>query len=404
MQLVSNKSNFCTQEFLDSLSKSLEIINSQLGTVDFNMMHQENKQPIRFDQINNSKLEEIDEYIKHIVQLQNNSEYNSNITQSERVKKLFQIFESKSNFINESMKTYIKNILTEFYPLIQKLDTLSVFTLQENFDLLKDQSDEVLQDLIQVLRKKQELIHNNSILSVSDQIKKLPLVKFQFNQTELDKVLSNLPVFDILTRTKATNILKDFDMQKAKYKDGNLRIQIIKNIDFSQEIFINEQQYNGQYKQSAANCISSKVLEREKKYIFRLQLQANCNSKRAFSIGLMQESKKDLEAGHIQKLSCDFRYDNLQIEHRIGDGIDKYINGNQLNQQQSNFMLEIRIHLIEKILQVLDYPNYQYKIELEDQYKDKLIQFDDLCLYFHLEDDTIKYILKEAFLTDDFVD
>ncbi|EAR82787.1 hypothetical protein TTHERM_01082970 (macronuclear) [Tetrahymena thermophila SB210] len=405
MQLVSNKSNFCTQEFLESLRRSLEKINPSLETVCFDKIFQENKQPIKFDGINNSKLEEIDEYVTHLTQLQNKQGYNSAIIQSERIKKILQIFESKTNFVNESMQTYIKEIMIEFYPLMKKLDTLSVFRQQEDFDLLKDLSDEVLQDFIKILRKKQQLqVNNNNTVSVSDQIKLLPFTyNFQFCKTDLDKILSNLPVFDIVSRSKTTDILQEFDMESANYNDGNQRIQIVKDNQFYQEIFVDQQQYTGSFKDKGTNCISRNVLDKELKYIFRVQLLVSDNKKHAFSIGLIQKSKLNVEAGFKQKLSCDFRYDNTNIEHKIGDGIDKYIKGDIINKYYPNFTVEIRIHLAGKILQVLDYPNYQHQIELNDEYKDKLIQFNDLCLYFHLEGENTKYILKQVQIIDEFV-
>ncbi|KAL4486798.1 hypothetical protein ABPG72_006630 [Tetrahymena utriculariae] len=404
IQSVSNESNLCTQEFLHSLRKNLEKINPLLEMVCFDKMHQENKEPIRFAGINSSKLEEIDYYIKHLIQLENSQKYNLTITQSERFKKIFQIFESKVNFLNENMKIYVKEIKKEFYPFMKKLDTFKVFSQQERFDLLKDLSEEVLQDFIQLLKKKQQLqINNNSSASVSDQIKQQPFRLFQFKKTELDQILSNFPVFDIVSSSKTTDLLKDLDMLKGDLQDGQQRNQIIKNIEFTQEIFINQQQYQGHNKNETTNCISNRVLERQNKYIFRIQLQVNDDKRHGFSIGLMQKSKQSIEAGFQQKLSCQLWYDNKQIEHKIGDGIDKYIKGDRINGFWLNFMLETRIYLAGKMLQVLDYPNYSYQIELKDEFKDKLIQFNDLCLYFYLQKENTKYIIKEAYLIDEFI-
>ncbi|EAR80635.1 zinc carboxypeptidase family protein (macronuclear) [Tetrahymena thermophila SB210] len=69
IELVSNKSNFCSQEFLEQLRVNLENLDAIFNQISFENMFQQNKQPIRFQELNNQKVEEINEYIDHLIKL-----------------------------------------------------------------------------------------------------------------------------------------------------------------------------------------------------------------------------------------------------------------------------------------------------------------------------------------------
>ncbi|EAR89679.2 hypothetical protein TTHERM_01217230 (macronuclear) [Tetrahymena thermophila SB210] len=405
IELVSNKSNFCSQEFLEQLRVNQEYLDAIFNQISFENMFQQNKQPIRFQQLNNQKFEEINEYIDHLIKLQNDQIYNQQIQSSELLRKIFQVVDSKINFISSDVKISLKDIFVQIYPLLNKLGVQEIFNSKQEFELVKNISEVMLQDFILILKKKQEInIQNTYHQSISNFIKQQVETKFPLlERNDLDRILLNFPVFDVVKTNKQIDILKNFEMIKTKYNDGNERIQIIKNLNSTCEIFINEQQYFGIFKGQFSNCISSNILENDKKYIFRIQLEVTDQNQHNFYIGLMQKSQSDLISGDEQNLSCKFKKRRGQFEHFIGLGIDQYKKGNKLVYQDNfKFMLELRVWLGGQVLQILDYPKYEYQLELEDKFKNKLIKYDDLCLYLYLFEENRKYIIKEAYQVDQF--
>ncbi|KAL4482192.1 hypothetical protein ABPG72_015005 [Tetrahymena utriculariae] len=127
------------------------------------------------------------------------------------------------------------------------------------------------------------------------------------------------------------------------------------------------------------NCISNIILKRNKKYVFRIQIDSisgNC-----FYVGLMKKSNSSLQHGYIDSLSC--YLSNIQgavCANFSNRGINKFI-------QCSNFFLsyqntiELRVSQEDQILEVLDYPNYEYKVSLSNANKTDFMRQQDVVLY-----------------------
>ncbi|EAR98099.2 hypothetical protein TTHERM_00753450 (macronuclear) [Tetrahymena thermophila SB210] len=404
MQLVSNKSNFCTCEFLDSLRKNLEKLNPFIEQMEFVNIFQQGREPIKFQEISETKFEEINEFMNHLINLENSQQYSQQIQQSERIQNICKILENKTNFINQNTISFLKGIFSKCYPLMKSIDQIQICDQQEEFNCFQELSDDSLQHLIKLINlKKQFEIRNNFDESETNAIRhQAKRFLYDFKQNELDQILKTFPVFDLIPKENKTNILRNIELVKSDFVDGVQRIQIVKNSDESIEAWINQQQYSGKYKNYAPNCIWDSSLEKEKKYVFRIQFNVNNENSTNFILGLMQKSDFNQNYGYKNKLSCCLKYEQRQIKYKGGYGIDKLTKGDSFRLNMED-MIEMRVWLEGQILEIVDFPNYQYKLELKDELKNNLIDLNDLNLYFYLYYENIKYILKEAFIVNQFI-
>ncbi|EAR81647.1 zinc carboxypeptidase family protein (macronuclear) [Tetrahymena thermophila SB210] len=88
MQLISNKSNYCSEEFLESARKELTKLNQQLSRIQFDNIFKENRQPIKFSQINDEQLQNINGYVENFIKLGNDQSYLQQIQQSVNLNKV----------------------------------------------------------------------------------------------------------------------------------------------------------------------------------------------------------------------------------------------------------------------------------------------------------------------------
>ncbi|KAL4509450.1 hypothetical protein ABPG73_022666 [Tetrahymena malaccensis] len=98
-------------------------------------------QPIRFEDISQEKLQEINEYTEHLIKLQDDT-FSQQIQSSQRMKKIQQIFENKANFITSEMKTCMNEALLKIYPFLKPIDSIELFSQEDSFNTLQNQSDE----------------------------------------------------------------------------------------------------------------------------------------------------------------------------------------------------------------------------------------------------------------------
>ncbi|EWS75939.1 hypothetical protein TTHERM_001217221 (macronuclear) [Tetrahymena thermophila SB210] len=245
----------------------------------------------------------------------------------------------------------------------------------------KEENTQQLQNLLEQCQRKKQLINfeqympiKQSIYTLIDSINFFPNDPNQFNQSN----------------TNPLNNQRHSNTQKI--------IELISNkSNFCSQEFLE------QLRSDYLNCISSNILEKDKKYILRIQLEVTSQDEHYFYIGLMQKSQSDLIQGYQQKLSCSIKKIRGEFQHINGQGIDQYKKGNKLVYYDDfKLMLELRVWLGGYVLQILDYPKYEYQLELEDKFKIKLTEYDDLCLYLYLFSENRKYIIKEALQVEEF--
>ncbi|EAR93444.2 zinc carboxypeptidase family protein (macronuclear) [Tetrahymena thermophila SB210] len=246
LPLISNKSNYCSDDFLNFVRSQLEKLDCLFEKFCNENMFQQGKEPIKFDQINEQKMNDINEYVNHQIQLQNDQNYLFQIQQSPFIQDIEKIVKSKINFLNLDSQQILSEYFKETYPFVKNNLNIQQFYQKENFQLLNSINEETINDLLLLLKEKQ-LIANNEKQSQTFKIKDNPLFR-TYKSYELERILKEFPIFDIIQKKKdQIDILKDLQLIKSQLNDGDKRIFIQQIIDQNSiEINLNEENYQGQ--------------------------------------------------------------------------------------------------------------------------------------------------------------
>ncbi|KAL4453935.1 hypothetical protein ABPG74_003818 [Tetrahymena malaccensis] len=234
MKLIDNKSNYCSQEFLQPLKKVLEQLNPFLDRVSgIDNMFIADKRPIDFSELNNNQLQLIEEYINHTKQLSQN-DYKNNICNSDCIIKCKKILSNKMNVLNENFTEQFEKFLIDTFPFLSKINFINYIQDQNIFQCLNDLSNHRLSDLVDISKKINEINQNNCQipfnLSASSSEVKQQLTEF-YEETDLDNILKKFPIFDLIQKKKEI-ISIPIQLIKTSYQNGQN----------AQEIFINNNQ------------------------------------------------------------------------------------------------------------------------------------------------------------------
>ncbi|EWS75546.1 zinc carboxypeptidase family protein (macronuclear) [Tetrahymena thermophila SB210] len=345
MKLVSNKSNFCSDQFLSKLSENLQSINPILKQFSFSTtIFKENKEQIDFSKISEEKINLIEEYVKHSIALQRGEQqFEQEVKDSLEIKQMTQIVDSKINFLSQEFNQQFEKFLVDVKPFLKQINFTNTFTDKNKFDLFRNFKHQKWNALFQ---------------------ENLPNLDLKLFVTQLHGGQNRCVV--------------------NKKENGYYEIECLEHSNFW------------------LNCISNTNLQKDQKYIFRIK--AEClNQDDRFNIGLMRNLQANQVAGPNQYLSCDLKKDNQSvIKSKYNYGIDKQLKGAGFKTSGEN-MIELRLCMKEQILEVLDYPNYEYKLGLEDKYKEKLTQFDDLRFYLNIDQQGNKLILMDVKIVNEFI-
>ncbi|EAR83607.1 zinc carboxypeptidase family protein (macronuclear) [Tetrahymena thermophila SB210] len=345
MKLVSNKSNFCSDQFLSKLSENLQSINPILKQFSFSTtVFKENKEQIDFSKISEEKINLIEEYVKHSIASQRGEQqFEQEVKNSLEIKQITQIVDSKINFLSQEFRQQFEKFLVDVKPFLKQINFTNTFTDKNKFDFFRNLSNGKLNTLFQ----------------------------------------ENLPNLDLkLFVTQYGNWQRNCVVNKKE--NGYYEIECLKKSDYW------------------LNCISNTNLQKDQKYIFRIKVES-LNEGKEFIIGLMRNSQADQVVGYNEYLSCRLQKNNQSVIKSENDGIDKQLKGAGFKTSGEN-MIELRLCLKEQVLEVLDYPNYEYKLGLEDKYKEKLIQLDDLRFYLGIGNQDNKLILMDVKIVNEFID
>ncbi|EAS01598.1 zinc carboxypeptidase family protein (macronuclear) [Tetrahymena thermophila SB210] len=343
MKLVSNKSNFCSDQFLNKLSESLQRINPLLKQFTFNIaVFKENKEQIDFYKISEEKINLIEEYVNHQITLsRGEQQFEKEVKDSLEIKQMIQIIDSKMSFLRQEFIQQFEKFLVDVKPFLKQINFTNTFTDKNKFDFFRNLKDKQLNALFQ------ESLPNLD----------LKLLATQYNNGQINCVVN-------------------------KKENGYYEIE---QLDNSSWVF----------------CISNTNLQKDQKYIFRIKVES-LNEGKSFMIGLLRNSNADQNAGYYEYLSCYLKKYNQSVIKHGGYGIDKQLKGAGFKTSGEN-MIELRLCLKEQILEVLDYPNYEYKLGLQDKFKEKLTQFDDLRLYLGTIHQGSKLILMDVKIVNEFL-
>ncbi|KAL4510364.1 hypothetical protein ABPG72_020826 [Tetrahymena utriculariae] len=386
MSLISNKSNFCSDQFFDSIKKDLKNLSLLFQNSTFSNVFKENKQPIKFDNISDQNFQLINEYVDHQILLGSNQNYKNTIEQSEQVKLTVAVLNSKFNFLNENFMNEIKKYLVDTYPFLTQVAYNNFITDENKFNLFQNLPNETISILSQVLSKSFEYEQNNKFI---DSLSHFAIQKNKdyFNEQQMEQLLQKLPFFDVLQKNKIENN----NFFATNFQNGKQRLIFNKLNNQELEICLNQ---SGDW----VNIFQDYILKKDKKYINRFQVQNNKNED--FMIGLAIKKDAENDYGFSQYLSCHLINLNGYLLLYEKYGVNKQIKGEKSWWQQ-NSTYEMRVDLQNKILEMSDCPGYEFVLELEDQYKYKLSQVEDLSFYIGLWNST-KIILKESYQVDQF--
>ncbi|KAL4508930.1 hypothetical protein ABPG73_006316 [Tetrahymena malaccensis] len=345
MKLVSNKSNFCSEQFLNQLNQILKKFDPLLQQFNTCQVNIENKDAINFSKISEYKLNLIEDYVKHSIYLEKKQSYQNKVKDSLEIKQMNQIINSKMNFLNNQFTQQIEKFLIDVKPFLKQINFSNIFTDQSKFDMFKNLTDERI------------------------------------------------------TNLESSNFQQNFELIVTRLNNGQRNCLINKQQNGEYEI----QKYNCN---DWVNCISNTDLLKDLKYVFRIQVE-DISERNSFLIGLIKQQKSDKDPGFNQHLSSNFICLNNQLvksghNNNFRDfGIDKKIKGENF-QISKESLIEMRVCLKDQILEVVDYPNYNYKLALESQYLEELTKNDDLRFYIGLNHNGNKIILKKVEIVNEF--
>ncbi|KAL4506281.1 hypothetical protein ABPG73_017015 [Tetrahymena malaccensis] len=380
MKLISNKSNFCSNEFLDSIKKDLNKFSFLIQTSTFSSMFQINKQPIKFDKINDQNLQLINEYVDHQIELVSNQQYQNQIEQSEHIQQTVNILNSKFNFLNESFIKEIKKYLVDTYPFLKQISYNNFISDQNKFSLFQKLPDETISILSQIISKGFEYQQNNTFKQ-SQSYLAIQNNNACFFEQDMEQLLQKLPFFDVFQKSSILN----YNFFGGNYSNSKENTIVIQKNKQEIEIYLNQS--------TDTNILQDFILKKDKKYVYRFQVQNN--QSQYIIVGLVSKNFQKNNWVWDQYLCFYLVNKNGYLVKQGNRGIDKQIKGGDFKVQQNN-ILEMRVDLSNQILEISDFPNYQFVQGLQDQYKQKLIQFEDLSFCVQLWDPT-KIILKQAF-------
>ncbi|KAL4511478.1 hypothetical protein ABPG73_008556 [Tetrahymena malaccensis] len=346
MKLVSNKSNFCSDQFLNELDQILQKLDPLLKQFKANQVHMENKEAINFEKISEQKLNLIEDYVKHSILLVTEQSYQNKAKDSLEIKQMNSIINSKMNFLSKEFTQKFESFLIDVKPFLKQINFSKIYSDKNAFEFFRNLAGESIIDMIE-----------------------------------------------------ASTFKQNFGLIATKFQEGQINCLINKKENGEYEI-------QKQNEDNWVNCISSMNLQKDLKYIFRIQVE-NINEQNRFMIGLTKYSNSDQIGGWNEYLSSYFIFlNNFIVKSGHNNtysqyGIDKKLKGENFQISKEN-MIEMRVCLKDQILEVVDYPNYQYKLALENQYQEKLKNNDDLRFYLGLLNYGNKIILKEALIVKEF--
>ncbi|EAR99205.1 zinc carboxypeptidase family protein (macronuclear) [Tetrahymena thermophila SB210] len=346
MKLISNKSNFCSDQFINELNLSLQKLNPLLQYLKLNNIFKENKEPIEFSKISEEKLNLVGEYVKHSIQLTSDQQYENSIKNKMELKQINEIMNSKMNFLNQESIQKFEKWTVEMYPFLKQMNFQNFIKDKNKFDLFKNLGDNNFNELIIAAQKGFFYLNLNLV--------------------------------------------------GTEYSDG-------------QRIFAVSKNKNSEYIITKINsenwtcCISSLDLQKDLKYVFRIQLE-KINEGNEFVVGLMRNSISQNKGGWDDYLSCQLKNQSEYLKISDNYGIINLLKGVNEFQVKKDCVIEIRVCLKDKLLEMTDYPNYQYKLGLEDKHKPKLEQYKDLRFYLSFLSSDIQISLKDAEIVNKFKD
>ncbi|KAL4470682.1 hypothetical protein ABPG72_001793 [Tetrahymena utriculariae] len=265
--------------------------------------------------------------------------------QNNLIDQIMSLISTKPNFCSDKLTQKFKFILNQIHPLLDQLNSIEFFQPNKkpiDFQLLRDYDLDIVRNQVFELEKKQL---NQQLIT--------------FNQT--------------------------------KFNNDKQIISIIKNQSISIKA-TTDSNYPGQ-------CVSNIILDKEQKYIFRFKIL--CNADRTyFDIGMVRDTEKNRD-GFIDCLTYSLLYSNSQVSKSPFSSLTKSVKGKDFIVKADSQQIEVRVSLEDKIFEIVNYPNYDCKIQIDDYYK-KNLNYHNLRLFIQTKSKSLEIILADVFNVDQF--
>ncbi|KAL4429254.1 hypothetical protein ABPG74_022134 [Tetrahymena malaccensis] len=340
-----------------------QIINQMIEAKDSNTQflskilnqHIDAKNQINFDFPNILKksilnlVDQINFFCQQDQKISKNDQFSDTMIQIEQqnnlINQLMNLICTKSNFCSDKFTQKFKFILNQINPLLDQLNNIEFFQPNKkpiDFQLLRDYDLEIIRNQVFDLEKKQ--------------LSQQPIT---FNQT--------------------------------RFNNDKQIISITKNLNISIKA-TTDSNYPGQ-------CVSNIILDKEQKYIFRFKILCDVD-RTYFDIGMVRDTEKDRD-GFIDCLTYSLLYSDKQVSKSPFSSLTKQVKGKNFIVKTDSQQLEVRVSLTDKLFEIVNYPNYDCKIQIDDYYK-KNLNYHNLRLFIQTKSKSLEIILVDVFNVDSF--
>ncbi|EAR81599.1 kinase domain protein (macronuclear) [Tetrahymena thermophila SB210] len=392
IKLISNKFNFCSEQFLSNLSDQFDSFLPIINKIDFKDYLQPDKTPINADFLNNLQLLEIADLVQRLETSNNNQNQNDmdqNLQNQQieiKQQKLISLLENKTNYCHDYFIQNAKNSIQKYSQIINHL-FLNVEIFKENKSQTIDFSKlttKQIDNLEQLANKISQLTQQfgqayyNSTSPILEQQNKSYFTSKQFgNNKDIEQLLVNYPIFETI------NLLQiNIEFIKSNYQD-------------SQQLILEKNKLLG-YIVKQPKSLTGQIFTRDKldpnlNYIFRCKVNKNLNCD-YLCVGIM--NTQEIHNKYLYEEKCCFFTRSSEY------GLDKILKGKKLNEVVSEINeLEIRVNISKRVVLFMDYPKYQNinKVDESKIIQDKNYSFG---IFFATPGDDYN-IEIETFLIDD---
>ncbi|KAL4478644.1 hypothetical protein ABPG74_006879 [Tetrahymena malaccensis] len=329
---------------------------------------------------------------------QNNSQQTTNSIQM--VNQILTLVSNKTNFCKDTFLFSLREQLQNVNDL--SLTSISNNIFQDNkkpidFNKLNQDQLEQIRDYVNHSVKLAEDKNYEKQTKDLDQFKQFTsIIGSQLDLYDNDSKLQLKKLFlevfpffkNMNVNKKNSNILNILPLINFRQLNpSNLVIQ--KNRDGSYRVM-------NQSNDSAYYCYSDLILDVNKKYIFKFQVRMKRPNSFAF-LGITRLSQ-ELAQNHpvLDNLSLILTYENSQIKKHSNSGIDNLLKGQNFQFNSEDLLLELKIDLQNKTLQISDLPDEENIIALSENESSALLNEKNLVLYISVRGEQCECNLLEA--------
>ncbi|KAL4463172.1 hypothetical protein ABPG74_007173 [Tetrahymena malaccensis] len=394
MNLVSNKFNYCSQNFLNNLSNNLDQILPFINKIDFSNYLQLNKESVTGEQLTEEQILEISNLTKNIesknmINNQNQMQQQQEEQSAKDISNLISLIENKTNFCSAQFIQNVKDATINYKQIVTNLFLNENIFLQghdkninfSNFNEYQLNNLEKLADKISELSLKfGESYYDSQSPKYEQQNLSYLIAYLAGNSKIIEKLLVDFPILE----TCQFNLLKlNIDFFKTDRED-------------SQKLILEKKQENNNYIVKQPQSLYGQIFTVNKlnpnlNYIFRFKINKNlaCNG---IIFGIMKT--QNIHSNQLDSQSCYFNSGSN------GKGLNKIIKGKNLQEVRDQMnCVEIRVNVQRRVVLFMDFPDYKNINQMNEE--NMSVNTDYSCgVYFNTPGDGYE-IEIESYVVDD---